>query len=35
VTTLVINEPTRSHETAGHSGLLKTDFRRLDIEGKN
>jgi hypothetical protein len=35
VTTLVITEPTRNHETAGHSGFLKVDFVRLDIVGKN
>jgi hypothetical protein len=35
VTTLVITEPTRNQETAGHSGLLKAEFERLDIEEKN
>jgi len=34
-TTLVITEPTRNQETAGHSGLLKAGFVRLDVEGKN
>jgi hypothetical protein len=35
VTTLVITEPTRKHETVGLSDFLKADFVRLDIEGKS